>query len=70
MSKIVVLLAYDGRDYSKKHAKKGIWKFKLREGQVLEHDHGTLKVYDKSDKYGDVEVGQFKFLLETLNTGR
>lgn len=62
------LLAYDGRDYYKKHAKKGIWKFKLRKSQVLEHDHGTLKVYDKSDKYGDVEVGQFKFLLKALNT--
>lgn len=60
------VLVHGGRDYFKKHAKNGVWKFRIRETKLAGHTHAVVSAFDRSDKYGDTEIGSFKFKVEEL----
>merc|ERR1712071_116094 len=62
-------LVHGGRDYFKKHAKTGVWKFRIRETKLAGHTHAVVSAFDRSDKYGDTEIGSFSFKIEDLVTG-
>ena len=63
------VLVHGGRDYFKKHAKNGVWKFRIRETKLAGHTHAVVSAFDRSDKYGDTEIGSFKFKVEELVKG-
>jgi len=60
------VLIHNGRDYYKKHSKHGLWRFKVREPFLTGHKYATIVVLDRSDKYGDKELGKYDFKLEDL----
>jgi len=62
------VLVHGGRDYFKKHAKTGVWKFRIRETKLAGHTNAVVSAFDRSDKYGDTEIGSFKFKVEDLVT--
>ena len=62
------VLVHGGREYFKKHSKNGIWRFRIRETILVNHQDATISTFDRSDKYGDKEIGSFKFKVGDLIT--